>query len=173
MMADPLGKKAGIITKPYGLQGKLNVILDPGAGENIQVGNPLFISIDGQRVPFFIEEVEQISPDHCIIKFEFIEGVEEARKVCSCEVFHDPMKQAGSVEDQTIFDHLIGYKAFDLKAGQVGTISGYIPQELNPVFLIDCKGSEMMIPANEELIDHIDRTTLSVYFRLPNGLIDL
>ena len=46
------GVKAGKISKPYGLHGELNMILDPEAGKQIETNNPLFINIDGQRVPF-------------------------------------------------------------------------------------------------------------------------
>ena len=119
MMPDPKGIRAGIITKPYGLQGKLNVILEPGAEKSIQEGIPLFISIDGQRVPFFIEEAEQVSQTHYIIKLEFIESVDEARKVSNCEAFQDPRHQHGLPDDKDIFDQLIGYAAIDLKTGHI------------------------------------------------------
>jgi 16S rRNA processing protein RimM len=173
MMPDPEGRRAGIITKPYGLQGKLNMILDPGAGKNINKGNPLFISLDGQRVPFFIEEVEQVSQDHFIVKFEFIESVEQAKKVSNCEVYQDPRHQGKLADEKTMFDQLNGYVAVDLKTGLIGTISGFIEQEYNPVFVIDRGGGEILIPANEQLIDHIDQSSQSIYFRLPEGLIDL
>ena len=172
-MPDPIGNKAGIITKPYGLQGGVNLILDPGAGKIIKTGNPLFIAIDGQRVPFFIEELELVTQNHCIIKFEFIDSVEEARKVTNCEVFLDPVNHDIARDDDSSFNDLVGYTAIDLKLGQIGTITEYIPQEFNPMFLIDHRGEEKMIPAHEQIIDRIDFPSRTVFFRLPDGLIDL
>jgi 16S rRNA processing protein RimM len=93
--------------------------------------------------------------------------------VSNCEVFQDPRYQGELPEDSTIFDRLIGYTVFDIERGQIGTITGFIAQEFNPVFMIDHQGSEIMIPANDHLIDHIDQSAKSVYFRLPEGIIDL
>jgi len=173
-MPGPIGNKAGIITKPYGLQGGVNLILDPGIGKIIKRGIPLFISIDGQRVPFFIEEVEMVTQNHCIVKFEFINDVEEARKVTNCDVFLDPVLQNTYPSDMdTSLKDLIGYTAIDSKLGHIGTISEYIPQDFNPIFLIDHRGEEKMIPAQEPMIDRIDFPSRTVFFRLPDGLIDL
>ena len=71
-MLDPEGEKAGRISKPSGLRGEVNIILEPEAGIRIVPDTPLFIDIDGQRVPFFVEEIELVSKDHAIIKFELL-----------------------------------------------------------------------------------------------------
>jgi 16S rRNA processing protein RimM len=172
-MPDPGGIKAGNISKPYGLRGKVNLILESGAGEEIEEGSPLFISIDGQRVPFFVEEFEQISDDQAIIKFEFIDSVEEAGKMTGCEVFHDPARLQTSPDSSPVHAQVVGYRAIDRELGNVGLISGYLYHAFNPVFLVAHEGRELMIPATDDLIDHIDFNSRTIYFRLPEGLIDL
>jgi 16S rRNA processing protein RimM len=172
-MPDSGGIKAGIISKPYGLRGKVNLILESGAGKEIEEGSPLFISIDGQRVPFFAEEVELISDNHAIIKFEFIDSVEEARKMTGCEVFHDPARHQTSPDGSPVHAQVVGYRVVDRELGPVGLITGTLHHEFNPVFLVAHEGKELMIPATDDLIDHIDFHNRTVYFRLPEGLIDL
>lgn len=172
-MPDPLGRKAGIISKPYGLNGAVNLICEPEGGIEIIEGNPLFISIDGQRVPFFIIEMEHISQKHLIIKFEFVNSLEEARKLSGCEVFLDPASTSESSDNQPSFDQMAGYKVVDTVTGPVGTISGFMPHVYNPVFLVDRGKTELLIPANDQLIDRIDHQTRTLYCSLPEGLIDL
>jgi 16S rRNA processing protein RimM len=172
-MPDPGGKKAGTISKPNGLQGKVNMILEKDPGEQIKNGFPLFISIDGQRVPFFVEEVETVGPEQAIIKLEFIDNVEDARKITGCEVFLDHTKQPGTRNVDHDFNHLLGFSAFDLNEGHIGLIRDYLPHAFNPVFLVDREGREILVPATEELIDHIDLKKRSIYFHLPEGLTDL
>jgi 16S rRNA processing protein RimM len=172
-MPDPHGKKAGIISKPYGLKGKIILILNQGAGKKIKEGNPLFISIDGQRVPFFIKQVEPGGQNQLIIQFEFIDSLDDARKVSGCEAFEESGTPADSADDLTTYDHLSGYTVMDVKLGLIGTITGYMPHDFNPVFMVERAKAEILIPASDQLIDHIDHRSNTIFFRLPDGLVDL
>ncbi len=172
-MLVPDGVKAGKISKPYGLRGEVNIILEPQAGKNIEPDNPLFIEIDGQRVPFFVEEVELISSDQAIIKFEFIDSMEVARQVSGCMLYFDPSHQPESGSDQDDFLNLIGFTASDRKSGVLGTISDYLPHPMNPMFVIQSEGKELMVPAVMDFIEHIDSPKQSILFILPEGLTSL
>jgi len=172
-MEVPEGTKAGKISKPYGLRGEVNIILLPDAGNHIEPDNPLFIVIDGQRVPFFMEEVELVSNDQAIVKFEFIDTLEAARRVSGCSVYFDPQQQTESVEDGDNLSNLMGYAAFDRECGQLGKISDYLPHSMNPMFVIQYEGKELMVPAVRDFIDHINPEEQSVQFNLPEGLTSL
>lgn len=167
------GAKAGKISKPYGLQGSVNMILDPESGKGIEPENPLFINLDGQRVPFFIEDFDPVSKDQAIVKFEFINTVEEARKICGCDAYLEPKSSRSPRETATDYHDLVGHIAHDLKLGSLGTIIEFVPGKMNPVFLVDYRGKELIIPAVNEIIDHIDSKAQSVYFELPEGLTEL
>jgi 16S rRNA processing protein RimM len=172
-MLVPEGAKAGKISKPYGLQGEVNVILEPRAGENIEPDSPLFILIDGQRVPFFVEEVELLSAEQAIIKFEFLNSLEEAREVSGCELYFDPRQQPEQGEEGENLATLVGYMATDKSLGRLGPISDYLPHPLNPLFVIQAEGRDLMIPAVRDFIEHIDPRDQSVHFVLPEGITRL
>ncbi len=172
-MLVPEGAKAGKITKPYGLRGEVNIILEPQAGKNIEPDNPLFIDIDGQRVPFFVEEVELVSNEQAIIKFEFVDSMEAARGVSGCKLYFDPSYQSENVEAGDDLANLIGYAASDRESGLLGNISDYLPHPMNPVFVIQSEGKELMVPAVMDFIDHIDPKEQSILFILPQGLTSL
>jgi 16S rRNA processing protein RimM len=172
-MLVPEGAKAGKISKPYGLRGEVNTILEPQAGNNIEPDNPLFIDIDGQRVPFFVEEVELVSNEQAIIKFEFIDSLEAAREVSGCYFYFDMSHQSESAEDGEDLAKLIGYTASDKERGLLGTIADYLPHPKNPVFIIQAESKELIVPAVEDFIDHINPEEQSIQFILPEGLTEL
>jgi len=169
----PGGAKAGKISKPYGLQGKVLLILIPEAGKHIEPDNPLFIQLDGQRVPFFVQEFDQLSGDQAIVKFEFIDSVEGARKLTSCEVYLDTAQKLLSQDSSGQLSDIIGYKAYDRDLGFLGRITDYIHHDMNPVLLIDYEGKELMVPAVNSFIQEIDHKGQNIHFILPEGLTSL
>jgi 16S rRNA processing protein RimM len=172
-MLVPEGEKAGKISKPSGLRGEVNIILEPEAGTHIEPDTPLFIDIDGQRVPFFVEEIELVSKDHAIIKFEFIDTLESAREVTGCNLFFDPRQKSGSPEKAGDLSYLTGYMASDRESGLLGEIVDYLPHPMNPVFVIASEKGELMVPAVRYFIESINPEEHSVQFILPNGLTTL
>ena len=167
------GVKAGKISKPYGLHGEVNVILDPETGKQIETDRPLFINIDGQRVPFLVEEFDQVSSDQAIVKFEFIDNVEQARAVSGCEIYYDLLKRPAAQQGQNDYSELIGYRAIDRKMGYLGMIVDFMQHDINPLFMIDYEGKELLIPAADELIEQINHKEQSIHFLLPEGLTTL
>lgn len=169
----PDGAKAGKISKPYGLRGEVNIILEPEAGNYIEPDNPLFIDLDGQRVPFFVEEVELVSKDQAIIKFEFVQSMQEARAISGCNLYFDPKQVSMPLQSSEDMSALVGYQAIDHKLGPLGKISAFVPHSMNPVFIIDHEGNELLVPAIEEFIKRIDPKNRKVHLILPKGLTEL
>ncbi|TFH27654.1 MAG: 16S rRNA processing protein RimM [Bacteroidia bacterium] len=172
-MLVPDGAKAGKISKPYGLRGEVNVLLEPEAGNYMEPDRPLFIDLDGQRVPFFVEEVELVSREQAIVKFEFIDSLDEARAVTGCSFYFDPAHISTPVADADDLNSVVGYLAFDKNMGELGKVSAFIPHSMNPVFIIDYKGKELMVPAVHDFIDQIDSQSQIVHLILPDGLTSL
>lgn len=172
-MLVPEGAKAGRISKPYGLRGEVNTILEPQAGDYIEPDNPLFIDIDGQRVPFFVEELELVSREQAIIKFEFIDSLEAARKVSGCYLYFDLHHQPGPSDTGDDLSNLVGFTASDSVSGLLGKISDYLPHPMNPVFVIESEGKELIIPAVRDFIKEINPGERSITFILPEGLTSL
>ena len=167
------GIKAGKISKPYGLRGEVTIIMTPSVAKHIDIGTPLFIDLDGQRVPFFIEAVEKVSSDQAIAKLEFIDSVEEAKKVTGCDLYLDPDLDLPYADLEDELAGLVGYQVFDLHLGPLGRLMEYIPGEMNPVWIIDLSGKELMVPATTAFVKEIDRDHLILHLDLPEGISDL
>ena len=167
------GVKAGKISKPHGLQGEVHIILNPAVAQELKSGNPLFIDMDGQRVPFFMETVDLVSDDQAIVKVEFINSVEEARKVSGHGVYLDIQDASTVVDPPGDPLELIAYKVFDQRMGEIGEVSDHIPNEMNPVWVINWSGREIMIPATEAFIQKVDHKNKVLYLDLPEGIMEL
>jgi 16S rRNA processing protein RimM len=170
-MAVQGGIRTGKISKPYGLRGEVQIILTPGSAPNIKKGDPLFIDIDGQRVPFFIEGADLFSSDQAIIKLEFIDSVEDARKVSGCEVYLESARNTGRGKENP--GNMVGYFVSDPALGHIGKITKCILTEMNPVWIIESGGKELMVPAAAEFIVKIDHRQKKILLNLPEGLTDL
>jgi 16S rRNA processing protein RimM len=139
----------------------------------METNHPLFIELDGQRVPFFVEEVELISDNQAIIKFEYVETPEDAKKISGCPIYFDSRRAAGSPEIGEDLADLVGFSATDPASGLHGRITDYLSHPMNPVFLIQVEGKELMVPAVWNFIEHIDLKARTVRFNLPEGLTTL
>ncbi len=167
------GVKAGKISKPYGLQGDVHIILIPVVAQKMKPGIPLFIDLDGQRVPFFIESVDLVSDDQAIVKVEFINSLDEARKLTGHEVYLDARDAGGLDSRASETDEVIGYRVFDLNLGEIGIVLDIIPSKMNPVWVIEHDGEEILIPAASDFIQKIDQKNSSLHLDLPEGITEL
>ena len=172
-MAVPGTVKAGKIAKAYGLQGSVHVILNPAANKRIQAGNPLFIELDGQRVPYFVEELNVVSDDQAIIKFEWIDDVEKAKTIAGNDLYLDPKSDPVRPPGNEGLQAITGYEAYDRSTGYLGKVTDFLEHELNPVILVDHHGRELMVPAAVEIILEVDQGKRTILFDLPEGLTSL
>lgn len=172
-MPDQAQWKIGRITKPYGIKGKVQLTILPLQDRHIQLEIPLFIELDGQRIPFFLEEWERISPDQAVVKFEFIQNMEDARTLSGCDVYFQgiPGKVTGKGSED--FHRLVGYTVIDHRTGLQGHIVDYLFHESNPVFVLNVDNREILVPATRDLILQIDPSGKVVHFSLPDGLTSL
>ena len=166
------GLQLGVISKPHGLKGALNIIVNPFAADKIEKNNPLFIEIDGQRVPFFIQELQAtVSEDHLVVKLEFINSLEEAKAFSGLKVFLDIKEQKKFANSD--LNRLIGYQAIDENKNFRGTVTGFIDHNLNRILVIDFNGVEVMVPIADEVLLSIDDSGKIIKLSLPQGLIHL
>lgn len=147
--------------------------------KELKEGMPLFIEISGQRVPFFIEEIEpDFSGKRCSVKFEFIESDSEAKKYLGCDVFSDIIKSDSSEKGSEI-TKLIGFEIFDQVSGSYFVVDDVIKHPGNTLLVIkNTTGSkssgskEFFLPAAADYITKINRDKKTIIAEFPAGLID-
>ncbi len=167
------GSHIGTLIKPHGYKGELQMKGKPNLLDNIQIDNPLFILIDGQRIPFFVEDLfESGQLDRVIIKFEFIDGIEEARKLVNCKVYSASKITSSSPADEDI-STMIDYRVHDQITGQEFVVKDFVKSPENPILILQIDKQEIMLPLNADFIESVDHSKKLITASMPDGLLDL
>jgi len=161
----------GFISKPHGVKGEVSVMLNDGFySEGIQA-NFLLLDIDNGLVPFAVESLRIKSNKSFLVQFEDVNSEEDARKLTGIEVYQEALNV--KEDEGAQMGALIGYEVVDQKAGNIGVITNVNEISNNPLFEIDCDGTEVLIPIHPDLILGIDSEERIVDVNLPEGLLDV
>ncbi len=163
----------GTIAKPHGIEGELQLEAEEALRDHITEGNPLFIEMDGQRIPFFIEEIRDAGrAGRLAVRLEFINSVEEARRYAGCRVWIEKHLVAEESSELSYAD-LIGFAVTDPEKDFLGEVNDFIDQEGNPLLVISSGKREYLVPVLADYLYEIDASGRTIYLRLPDGWKDL
>lgn len=165
--------RIGRIGKPHGVGGELSFAFDDDVFDRCDA-EYLVLDIDGILVPFFMESYRFNSGTTALVKFCDIDSQERARDLTGCAVYF-PRSLSDATDDEVTWAEIAGFTLIDENSGQtVGTIRSVDSSTANLLFEVDSpEGEDMLIPANEDLIDSFDVERREVRMRLPEGLLDL
>lgn len=168
-----MGNHIGTLVKPHGYKGEMLLKGKTEILQELTKGIPLFIEIDGQRIPFFIEEVYNDTPaEKVIIKLEFIDSDAVAGRYVSCEVYADPGTPGAAEREMHLSDYR-GFTCIDRSSGAAFTVTDYIESPDNPILVLDHQGNEVLLPANAAFILEVNTDAQTIEAEFPDGLLDL
>lgn len=164
----------GYITKPHGLKGEVQVLLDVDFPEEYQELESVFVQQGQQLVPFFIDTIS-INNEKAIIAFEDVNSLELAQGLRGCSLFL-PLENLPEMEGNEFYFHeLVGFDLIDVNSNElVGKIEDVF--EAGPQTLLSARhesGKEILIPLTDELIKEIDRENGALRMFIPDGLVDV
>ncbi|MBV7268935.1 ribosome maturation factor RimM [Winogradskyella luteola] len=163
----------GKIVKKYSFKGELLAKLDtdePNLYDNLDA---IFINLRGDLVPFFIESSQLHKSDLLRLKFEDVDTEADADALIKTELYL-PLELLPKLEGNKFYYHeVIGFTISDTIFGEVGIIKAINDSTAQALFEVDRKGTEILIPMNDEFIVHVDREHKTIEMNTPEGLIDL
>ena len=163
----------GKIVKKYSFKGELLVTLDTDQPEMYTEMESVFVEVNHNLVPFFIESASLHKSRMLRIQFEDVYTEAEADDLLGSELYL-PLDLLPPLEGNKFYFHeIIGFKVTDLNKGSIGVISGVNDQTSQALFEIDFEGREILIPINDEFIVKLDREAKTISLNTPEGLIDL
>ncbi len=166
------GSHIGTLIKPHGFRGDLLLKGRKEILTELQTGMPLFIEIDGQRIPFFIEEIEaDDTGGRCLVRFGFIGSDEEARRFVGCQVFDTLVPDKRDVPAWNHLRDYIGFMVTDTRSGNEYKVTDFMDNHENPLLIIDKEGVEVMLPVNADYILSVDSKKKKIVAAFPDGLI--
>ena len=155
--------KIGIFNKPHGIHGELSFTFTDDIFDRVEA-EYLICLLDGIFVPFFIEEYRFRSDTTALVKLEGVDTAERARMFTNIEVYF-PVKHAeGAGPGELSWDFFVGFR---MEVTDVDTST------INTLFVVDYKGEELLIPAQEDFIMDIDQKHKVITVDLPEGLLAL
>jgi 16S rRNA processing protein RimM len=160
------------VHKTFGANGELIIKLFPEAPEEINLEEPVFITIDGYPVPFFFKSFEARGSNRALVVFDDMESLPLAEelvgKIVCC-------KQSTTNNQSSTISHqqLIAYAVQDETAGAIGVVSKFMDIPGNPCLLVVNGLHEVIIPCQDEFIVSINHKKKTIATRLPEGLINL
>ena len=162
----------GHIIKPHGLQGDLHIFLDTDQPEAYETMESVFVEIRQKLVPFFIDHL-QIRENKAIVKFEHINSLEEAEKLKG-NLLYLPLELLPPLSsDQFYYHDVIRYMVIDDSGREIGQIMNIFEVNGNDLFAVDHKGTEILIPVQEDFILRVDHEKNQIHMQLPDGLLDV
>lgn len=160
----------GLIKKPHGLKGDVNFSL---SGDfNIDGVPALFLEIEGQLVPHFIESYSG-SGEKVTIKFEDINTVEDAKRIGGKKAFLQKSLRPDLPSDQYYDDEIIGFTVQDEAAGLIGTLQEIIAAGANRLLVVKKESNEVLIPENGPFIKEVVKDKKTILVELPEGFLDM
>ncbi|MDL2230839.1 ribosome maturation factor RimM [Bacteroidales bacterium OttesenSCG-928-L19] len=162
----------GIITKPFGYKGQLSIYLDTDQPEKYRDLDAVFLDIDGEMIPYLIEDIQYRGGNTAVITFTGL-SAEESKSLIKSELYL-PLSMLPPLTGNNFYYHeVIGFSVIDQEKGEIGICDGFIDVSQQPIMQIIFKEKEILIPAVDEFIKSVDREKKIIYIEAPEGLIDI
>ena len=165
--------KIGRLGKTHGVKGEISFHFTDDVFDRVDA-DYVFIETEGLQVPFFFEEYRFRNEDTAIVKFEGIDDATRAAQFTGCDVYF-PRELTDTGDEELTWTEIMGFTIADSGSGQtVGEITAVDLSTINTLFEVRTpEGQSLLIPANDDLIDEIDRQERRITMRIPEGLMEI
>lgn len=168
--------KLGHVAKLHGYKGEVSLFLDTKNPEKFSELEFIFIEINGNLTPFFIESLQMKNKGMVKVKFEGIDDETDAKSLLKKNIYV-PLSSLPASEDNEEFNdfEFIGFKVVDKNFGDVGKVEQFIDLTNNPLFQVfnEELQKEVLLPLAGDIIQKIDRANRVLHIEAPEGLIEL
>jgi 16S rRNA processing protein RimM len=163
----------GKIAKKFSFKGEVLIYLDTDEPEVYENMESVFVELNKNLVPFFIEKSQIHRSDFLRTKFEDIDSEEDADEILGCEVYL-PLSMLPKLEGNKFYYHEIeGFSVKDVRFGNIGTLIRVNENQMQPLFEIEYKEAIILVPVIDDFIVEVNRKDKKLVLNTPEGLIDL
>lgn len=162
----------GYIVKTQGQKGDLVLMLDVDNPKQYEKLESVFIEIDKDLVPFFIEKITLKHQNKAVVRFQDIKP--ENTSFLEKRSVYLPLDLLPKLSGNKFYYHeVVKFEVIDLHHGNIGKIVDIVDIQPQALFQILYKGKEILIPVVDEIIKTVDRKNKQIIIEAPEGLIDL
>lgn len=163
----------GHIAKLHGYKGGVSLFLDVTNPSDYANLDALFIDIDNNLTPFFVESIRMSTKGFAVVTFEGVTDENYAKKLLRKAVYL-PAEILPELKGNNFYDHeVVGFKVLDSVHGNVGVLDVVIDLKSNPLLQILNGEKEILVPLIDGVIQKVDRVKKELHITAPEGLIEL
>jgi len=162
----------GVITKTFGYKGQVIIYLDTDEPEKYKTLEAVFVKEEEELLPYIIEEFIYKGANQAIIKFVDVDG-EEAKNLVKAELYLPLNFLPPLTGNKFYFHEVIGFDVIDKTSGNIGKCVDFMEISRQPIMQIDHNGTEILIPAVDDIFETVDRVHRTITISAPEGLIDI
>ncbi|MFN5147571.1 MAG: ribosome maturation factor RimM [Flavobacteriia bacterium] len=163
----------GYVAKLHGFKGEVSLFLDVTNPDDYETLDAVFIEINGQLSPFFIDAFKLKNKGFAAVKFEGVNSESDARILLRKNLFL-PAQILPKLSGKNFYDHeVVGFTVVDENYGEVGKIESVIDLQVNPLLQIMNGTKEVLVPLVEGVVQSVDRKKKIMSIKAPDGLIQL
>ena len=161
----------GKITKRFGLKGELVVYLDTDEPEKYHNLELVFLDIDGEPIPFFVESVKIKAKNQLIVLFQDMDDKSSAHYV-NADLYL-PLSSLPILEGNKFYYHEIkGFTVMDAVHGNIGVCESVFDSSPQAVMQITHPKGEILVPIVDDFIKKVDRDSRTLEIETPTGLVE-
>jgi len=163
----------GKIVKKFSFKGEVLAYLDTDEPELYQNMESVFVELDNNLIPFFIEQSAMHKNDFLRIKFEDVDDEIAADELIGQSLYL-PLKMLPKLTGNKFYFHeVIGFNIEDKRLGIIGRIVSINDSAAQPLFEVINGDKEMLIPMIDQFLVDVDRKGKRVVMDLPEGLVEM
>lgn len=163
----------GKIAKKFSFKGEVLCYLDTDEPEMYQNLESVFVQMNRNLVPFFIEQSSLHKDKFLRVKFEEVDSEADADNLLGSELYL-PLSMLPQLEGNQFYYHeIIGFKVVDQRLGDIGTIHSIIENTAQPLFELFKGEKQILIPMIDDFIVEVNRSKKEITMNTPVGLVDL
>ncbi len=161
----------GRIVKVQGTKGEVRIHLSEGGTDTFYQGNRVEVEdARGVRKSFTVKS-SRVKKPLTIVSFQEIRSREEAEELVGSRVFVTPESLHPLPPDEFYWHQLQGLRVMTDQGDDLGVLEEIIPTGSNDVFVVRKDGREVLIPATDEVIAHVDLREKILTIRPLEGLL--
>ena len=163
----------GKIAKKFSFKGEVLIYLDTDEPELYDNLESVFVELNKNLVPFFIENSAPHKNDFLRVSFEEVKNEQDADALLGKEVYLPLSTLPKLTGNKFYFHEVIGFEIEDKRIGVFGIIQSINDSTAQPLFEVLNGEIEILIPMIDHFLVKIDRENKKIIMDLPIGLVEM
>jgi len=163
----------GYVAKLHGFKGEVSLFLDVTDPSDYASLDAVYIDINDQLTPFFVESIKLKNANFAAVRFEGLTDENAAKKILRKDIYL-PAQVLPELKGTNFYDHeVVGFRVIDENFGEVGILEQVVDLPVNPLLQVMRGGKEVLIPFIDGLVTKVDREKKELHVAAPEGLIEI